>query len=58
MNCSKEKQSVTFGASFVFAGSLIITLLGITPLYAGNQTIQQYKQSGNYVTALKIARNS
>lgn len=55
-----------FGARFVFAGSLIITLLGMTSLYAGDQiaemqvyntAIQQHEQSGDYAAALKIARN-
>ncbi|MBJ7450214.1 MAG: hypothetical protein JHC93_07655 [Parachlamydiales bacterium] len=70
MSGSKKLQSKIFGAPFIFAGSIIITLLGMTSLYAGNQVtetqqyirlsqnaIQQYEQSGEYATALKIARD-
>lgn len=71
MSCSKKLQSTTFGAPFIFAGGIIITLLGMASLYAGNQVtetqqyirvsqnaIQQYEQAGDYATALKIARDS
>ncbi|MBM3202117.1 MAG: hypothetical protein FJZ56_06895 [Chlamydiae bacterium] len=71
MSYSRKLQSTTFGAPFVFAGGLIITLLGMASLYAGNQVaevqgyvkasqnaIQQHEQSGDYGAALKIARNS
>lgn len=68
---SKKLQSATSGASFLFAGGLIITLIGITALYTGNQrakvessvvtsknAIQQNVQSGKYSVALKIARET
>ncbi len=71
MSYSRKLQSTTFGAPFVFTGGLIITLLGMASLYAGNQVvevqgylkasqnaIQQHEQSGDYAAALKIARNS
>ena len=70
MSYSKKIQSMTFGAPFIFAGGIIITLLGMGSLYAGNQVtetkeyirvsqnaIQQYEQAGDYPTALRIARN-
>jgi hypothetical protein len=68
---SKKVKSIIFKAPFIFTGSLMITLLGMTFLYAGNQpakvqqyisasqnTIQQYEQAGDYAKALKIARKS
>ncbi|MBA2369769.1 MAG: hypothetical protein H0V82_12225 [Candidatus Protochlamydia sp.] len=71
MCCSKQLQPATFGAPFIFGGGIIITLLGMASLYAGNQVnetqqyikvsqnaIQQYEQVGDYATALKIARDS
>lgn len=55
---------------FVFAGGIIITLLGMASPYDGNQVtevhryvqasqnaIEQYEQAGDYATALQIARD-
>lgn len=71
MSYSGKLQSTTFGAPFIFAGGFMITLLGMTSLYAGKQVtqvqrcvkssqsiIRQYEESGDYATALDIARNS
>lgn len=71
MNYSKKLLSATFAAPFIFAGSMIITLLGMASLYACNpamdvqryvtvsqNAIQQYEQAGDYAAALKTARNS
>jgi hypothetical protein len=71
MSFSRKLQSTTFGAPFIFAGGIVITLLGMASLYAGNQVtqtrqsiktsqnaIQLYEQAGNYATALKIARDA
>lgn len=66
ISCSKKLQSRTF---VVVLGGIFITVLGMTSLHAGRQiakiqgyvradqnTIQQYEQSGDYATALKMAR--
>lgn len=69
MKYSKNLQS-TFFAPFIFAMGMMITLLGITSLYASNQVVEvhniresqnaigQYEQAGDYSTALQLARNS
>jgi len=71
MNYSKKLKSTTFAPLLVFAGGLMAALLGSASLYANDQVthlqqyiratqsaIEQYEQSGNFATALNIARNS
>lgn len=69
MSCSKKIQLKTLNIPFIFAAGL--AFLSVTFLYAGDQiaegkrdlkasrnVIQEYKESGDYATALRIARNS
>lgn len=71
MSYSKKLQSATWGAPFIWAGGLFITLVGMAAVYAGNQIangerwiqaiqnrIHKYEQSGHYATALQLAQNT